>query len=71
MKMLFEMTESKKLRCYIIIRSSKIEAWKERIFELNFFFKFFIHRPTKKGKKFLDFLKQLEKEVMEHENLLQ
>ena len=37
MKMPFEMIESKKLRCYIIVEDYKIEVWKVRIFELSFF----------------------------------
>jgi len=71
MKLPFGMTESEKLRCYIVVEDYKIEVWKVRIFELSFSFRFFIHRPTKKGKRFLDFLKQLEKEVLKHKELFQ
>ena len=70
MKLPFGMTESEKLRCYIVIRSHKIEVWKEMIFYLTFF-KLFIYSPTKKGKRFLNFLKQLEEGVLKHKELFQ
>jgi hypothetical protein len=53
---------------YIFVDDKGIEIWKEKICHLAFY-KIFCHRPSKRGpfkrgKKFLNFLKEIEKEVI-------